>query len=189
MTTLPRTSADGRFTLRVDEFNDRGSIVSDTYLVDVAGKRDLAWLGNVVEGGFQPDGTLRVVRPAWNAWDVIVDPAREMFRARDDWPWVPLDAWTVADSAYRQGWSQGIAFRASDPQLAFPSVEIGIALGAIAFVALLAWKPWLDPMPRVTLIVLGALAAVLFIWLTGTGLRSWRLARNLRAKQGAGPRR
>jgi hypothetical protein len=186
---LPRTSPDGRHALRVDETNDRGSIEEDTYLVDVVAQRDIAWLGNTVEGGFEPDGLLRVVRPPWNAWDVIVDPARECFRARDDLPWIPLAAWTVADSAYRQGWSQGIEFRASDPDLAFPWVELWVALGAVAFVALLAWKPWLDVMPRAILIVMGALVAVLFVWLTGTGLRSWRLASRLRAKRGAGPTR
>jgi hypothetical protein len=185
---LPRASADGRFALRVDEFNDRGSIECDTWLVDVAARRDIAWLGNVVEGGFEPDGLLRVVRPPWNAWDVVVDPARECFRARDDLPWLPLAAWSVADSAYRQGWGHGIRCRADDPALAFPWVELMIALGAIALVAVLAWKPWLDVVPRVTLIVVGSLVAVLFTFITGQGWRGWRLACDLRAKQGPAPK-
>ena len=106
--TLPQTSPDGRFAIRVDERNERGAMESDTWLVDLVAKRDLAWLANAIEGGFQADGMLRVVRPPWNAWDVIVDPARECFRVREDLPWLPLSAWGLAHSAYNRGWSNGI---------------------------------------------------------------------------------
>jgi hypothetical protein len=180
---LPPTSPDGRFAIRVDEENDRGSIQADTWLVDVATQRDIVRLADLFDGGFQPDGLLRVVRPRWNACDVLVDPVRESFRVREDLPWLPLAAWDLAQSAYGQGWSNGIESRASDPALAFPWVELWIAIGAIALVALLAWKPWIDVLPRITLIVIGALVAVLFVYLTGNGLRSWRFARRLRLSQ------
>jgi len=121
-----------------------------------------------------------VVRPPWNAWDVIVDPARESFRVREDLPWLPLSAWGLAHSAYNRGWSNGIEFRANDPALAFPWVELWIAIGAIVAVAVLAWRPWIDVVPRVTLIAIGALTAVLFAYLTGQGVRSWRLVRDTR---------
>jgi len=179
--TLPPTSPDGRFAISVRELDDdRGCKEYETWLVDVAAKRDVVWLANAITGGFQPDGMLRIVRPPWNAWDVLVDPARECFRIRDDQPWLPLTAWGLGWSAYRRGWAEGINFRATDPELKRPVVDASIAVAAIVFVALLAWKPWLDVVPRVTLISIGALVAVLFTWLAGNAWRSWRRMPDLR---------
>jgi hypothetical protein len=174
---LPQTSPDGRFALRVDEFEDRGSIEANTYLVDLVAQRDVAWLGQVIDGGFRPDGMLLVARPAWNTCDVLIDPPQQRFRIRDDQPWLPLDAWGLAHSAYGQGWASARDSLASDPALAFPWTELSIALGAYALVALLASGPWLDPVARATLIGIGAVVAVAFTWFAGNGLRTWRHVR------------
>lgn len=177
---LPQTSPDGRFRIRVEETQDRSSVQVDTYLVECATRRDLAWIGNGVEAGFLPDGMVRVTRPAWNAHDVLIDPVQACFQVRADQPWLPLAAWGLAESAYRQGWANGLDFRGSDPAFGFPWVELWIALGAIAVVVFLAWKPWIDIVPRITLIIIAALVAALFVYLTATAWRSWRRAPDLR---------
>lgn len=172
MEKQPQVSPDGRFAIRVDEFEDRGSIEYTTYLVDRAANRDIACLGGPLDCAFLPDGMLRIARPPWNAWDVLVDPAREAFRVRDDQPWLPLLAWSLGDNAYRQGWASGIDFRRNDPDFSAPWVETGIAAGAYAAVALFAWKPWLDLAARATLIVIAAIAAIGFTWIAGNGWRA-----------------
>lgn len=182
--SLPETSPDGRFRIRLDEMEDRGTIQASTFLVSVLENRDIVWLGETIEGGFLPDGMLRVVWPPWNGCDVLIDPARECFRTREDQPWLPLAAWQLADSAYRQGWANGIEFRTSDPSFGFPWVELWMAIGAVALVVLLAWKPWLDDVPRATLIIVSALVAVLFIYIAAINWRGWRHACDLRPTKG-----
>jgi hypothetical protein len=176
---LPQVSPDGRFEIRVDEFEDRGSVEYSTHLLERSTGRHIAQIGDSIDGGFRPDGLLLVRAVAWNRHDVLIDADAETFRRRDDLPWLPLQAWSLAESAYLQGWANGIEFRSNDPSLAFPWVEIWIALGAIATAVLMAWKPWIEMFPRITLLVIAALVAVLFVWIVGNALRTRRHMRRL----------
>lgn len=185
MSELPQVSPDGRFAIRVDEFEDRGAVEYTTHLVDRAANRDIARLGGPLDCGFRPDGLLRIAQPAWNAWDVLVDPARETFRIRDDQPWLPLAAWGLGESAYYRGWANGIDFRRNDPDFGAPWVETWIALGAFAALALLAWKPWLDLVARATLIVIAAIVAIGFAWIAGNG---WRAHASVKQRRVEPPR-
>ncbi len=177
---LLQSSPDGRFAIRVDAFEDRGFVEWTTWLVDRTAARDLLRLGAGIEAGFRTDGLLQV-GPPWCPRGVLIDPARACFRLDDDQPWLALDAWAVAERAYLQGFRTGLDSLSTNPAFAFPWTEASVAITALAAVALLAWVPWLGPVPRYTFIVIGVLVAVLYIFLSVNGWITWRRLRKLRS--------
>ena len=71
--SLPQTSPDGRYALRVVETGDRGSIEVETYLFDCVARRDIVRLGDTVEYAESMYDALRgaralVVLTDWNAY-------------------------------------------------------------------------------------------------------------------------
>jgi hypothetical protein len=181
--SLPMISPDGRFAIRIDEMQDRSTIDVKTTLTNLATGQDIAWLGTEIHAGFQSDGMVRVTHLAWSANDVLIDPAKACFRVRDDQPWIPLTAWGIADAAYRRGWADGLDFLGSDAAFGIPWTFIGIAVGAFALVAFLAWSPSIPLVPRMTLIIIGALVTILFLFLSANQTRNWQLLRKRRVRR------
>jgi hypothetical protein len=179
--TLPRVSPDGRFEIRVERWHDRAPLEIETTLIARDGARVLLRLGDVVDAGFAPDGTVQVAALSWTAAAVRIDPVTETFRVGDEQPWLPLAAWTVAEAAYLRGWQHQVGFQLESPSGGFPWVELGMASGAGIVVLLLILQHWLPPVPALTLLVLAALTAILFTYLFLLGLiRRHRLQRALR---------
>jgi len=169
------TSADGRFEIRVNAWlDDRGAPESETVLIERATQRVIANLSHGLNPRFTADGHASVEKPDWTDSTVEIDPASEQFRTQGDSPWLPLSAWSAIDSAYRRGWTHGINFRTREASAVFPWPEIAIALSAAAALLLLAWKPWLDSLPRVVLLCIAALCCVVFSYLAIGAMQRWQ---------------